>query len=281
MLELQNHSLRLEILDPVEDRARLGTRYCWGGYIWQIHDSLHGALLSGPEYPAEPEDVFNGQGIPEVLRSNVLLSGVPLTIDPGEGGLIIGIGRVDGEREITRPCRWSIEQSKPSIAFGTTDESRGWGYELTRHLELKGRRLVSRTTINNTGSRTLPVHWFAHPFFPLTDGTLVCQLHFPATLPENPGYTLEDGFIRFRKPFLTFEENVFAMLEIEPDRAFDATVSHPALEAIRITGDFSPSDVPIWANGNTFSIEPYIFRSLEPGEETDWSLTYEFRREIP
>ncbi|RKX35045.1 MAG: hypothetical protein DRP71_05125 [Verrucomicrobia bacterium] len=281
MLELKNDSLRLEILDPVNDRVRLGTRYCWGGYVWQIHDSLHGPLLSGPEYPSEPEDVFNGQGIPEVLRHSVLLSGELLTIEKGKGGLIVGVGQVDKGMEVTRPCTWKFKQSASSITFATGDAAHGWGYDLTRRLELDGRRLVSRTSIRNTGRRTLPIHWFAHPFFPLTDGTLVCQLHFPATMPENPGYTLEDGFIRFRKPFRTFEENEFVMLEIEPDRLFDTTLSHPALEAIRITGDFAPARLPIWANGNTFSIEPYVQRSLEPGEETDWSLTYEFRREIP
>lgn len=281
MHELKNDSLRLEILDPVADRARFGTRFCWGGYVWQIHDSLHGPLLSGPEYPTEPEDVFNGQGVPEVLRYAVLLTGEPLTIENGKGGLVMGVGRVDDRMEITRPCVWTIRKTELSITFATGDTAHGWGYDLTRRLELDGRRLVSHTTVKNSGRRTLPVHWFAHPFFPLSDGTLVCQLHFPATMTENSGYTLEDGFIRFRKPFRSYEEDEFAMLEIGPDTSFDATLSHPTLEAIRISGDFAPARLPIWANGNTFSIEPYIQRSLEPGEKTDWSLTYEFRREIP
>ena len=271
----------VEILDPVADQARLGTRFCWGGYVWQIHDSLHGPLLAGPEYPAEPEDVFNGQGIPEVLRYAVLLSGEPLTIEDGKGGLVMGVGRVDDQMEITRPCVWTTRTADSSITFTTGDAAHGWGYGLTRRLELDGRRLVSHTTVKNSGRRTLPVRWFAHTFFPLSDGTLVCQLQFPATMPENPGYTLEDGFIRFKKPLRSFEEDEFTMLEIGPDTSFDATLSHPTLEAIRITGDFALARLPIWANGNTFSIEPYIHRSLEPGEQTDWTLTYEFRREIP
>ncbi|MEZ5276934.1 MAG: hypothetical protein R3F07_11190 [Opitutaceae bacterium] len=281
MLELKNDSLRIEILDPVADRHRLGTRFCWGGYVWQIHDSLHGPLLAGPEYPAEPADVFNGQGIPEILRHSVLLSGEPLTVEKGTGGLIMGVGQVDGLMKITNPCAWSINQSPASLACSTRDQALGWGYELTRQLTLEARRLTSRTTLANTGGRTLPVHWFAHPFFPLVDGTLICQLNFPATMPENPGFFLEDGLIRFRRPFRTFEENQFVMLEIGPDTPFDATLSHPTLDGIRMTGDFTLARVPVWANGNTFSIEPYIHRSLEPGEATGWSLTYDFRREIP
>ena len=281
MLELQNESLRLEILDPVADRVRLGNRFCWGGYVWQIHDSLHGSLLSGPEYPAEPADVFNGQGIPEILRHSVLLSGEPLTIEKGRGGLIIGVGQVNDRMAITKPCAWEIACSDRSVSFAAADAALGWGYELSRQLRLEGRSLTSGTTIRNTGTRTLPVHWFAHPFLPLNDGTLVCQLHFPATMTENPGFTLEDGFIRFRKPFRTFEENEFVLLGIEPGTPFDVTLSHPTLDAIRIHGDFTLARLPVWANGNTFSIEPSIHRSLEPGEFTAWSLTYEFRREIP
>lgn len=281
MLELKNESLRLQILDPVVDRGRLGNRFCWGGYVWQIHDSLHGPVLAGPEYPAEPEDTFNGQGIPEILRYAVLLSGEPLTIEKDEGGLIMGVGRVDAELAITEPCAWTIETSDGSIDFRTQDAALGWGYDLVRSLRLEGRHLTSRTSVRNTGQRTLPVHWFAHPFFPLTDGTLVCQLHFSAGMPENAGFALTDGCIRFKKPFRTFEEDAFAMLDLQPNTPFDATLSHPTLDGIRVSGDFTLARLPIWANGNTFSIEPYIHRSLEPGEDTDWSLTYEFRREIP
>ncbi len=281
MLKLKNDSLRLEIIDPSADRARLGTRFCRGGFVWQIHDSLHGPLLAGPEYPAEPADVFNGQGIPEILRYAVLLSGEPLTLEEGKGGLIMGIGRVNADLAITETCPWAITTSGPSIVFKTRDAASGWGYDLVRTLNLEGRRLISRTTVHNSGERTLPVHWFAHPFFPLTNGTLVCQLHFPASMPENPGFTLKDGCIRFQKPFQTFEDDAFVMLDIEPGTSFDATLSHPTLDGIRITGDFILARLPVWANGNTFSIEPYIHRSLEPGEQTEWSLTYEFLREIP
>jgi hypothetical protein len=281
MLELKNKSLRLEILDPVADRARLGTRFCWGGYVWQVHDSLHGPVLAGPEFPAEPKDVFNGQGIPEVLRYAVLLSGEPLTIEKGNGGLIMGVGRVDADLLLAKPCAWAIETAESSINFQTRDTALGWGYALSRSLRLDGRRLTSQTTVRNTGERSLPVHWFAHPFFPLTGGSLVCQLHFPARIPENPGFTLEDGCIRFIRPFHTMKDDAFVMLEIDPGTPFDATLSHPRLDGIRIRGDFELARLPVWANGNTFSIEPYIHRNLEPGEETDWALTYEFRREIP
>ena len=34
MLRLANRNLQVELLDPADDAARRGPRYCRGGYIW-------------------------------------------------------------------------------------------------------------------------------------------------------------------------------------------------------------------------------------------------------
>ncbi len=43
MLFLENGRLRIHVLDPVADRSRLGTRYCTGGFIFQVEDLERGA----------------------------------------------------------------------------------------------------------------------------------------------------------------------------------------------------------------------------------------------
>ncbi len=68
MIQLSNRELTLDLLDPDSDPSRLGTRYCWGGYIWQVHDVRHGPLLTGPEWPEPKPTPFNGQGLPESFR---------------------------------------------------------------------------------------------------------------------------------------------------------------------------------------------------------------------
>ena len=66
MLQLKNADLSVAILDPANpaDQKHLGTRYCWGGYIWQVTDATAGPLLAGAEWPVKNPIPFNGQGLP-------------------------------------------------------------------------------------------------------------------------------------------------------------------------------------------------------------------------
>ena len=115
MFTLENETLEVSILDPVADQDRFGTRYCTGGYIFQITDSRYGALLSGPTYPDE-FDWFNGQGIPDAFNL------MPLT-EPGDSsplGLIVGIGMCDLKAgTVTEFCSWELRREETSITMST------------------------------------------------------------------------------------------------------------------------------------------------------------------
>ena len=60
MLTLAGDGLTLELLDPIADARKLGSRYCSGGYVWQVSDARHGPLLSGPRFPDAEPPVFDG-----------------------------------------------------------------------------------------------------------------------------------------------------------------------------------------------------------------------------
>src|ERR1700712_640061 len=105
MYTLKNANLEVSILDPVADQARFGTRYCTGGYIFQIVDAQHGDLLSGPTYP-DSFNWFDGQGIPDAFN----LSPLRAPDDTGTTALIIGIGLCDlVGNKVTEFCEWSIQ----------------------------------------------------------------------------------------------------------------------------------------------------------------------------
>jgi hypothetical protein len=282
MLSLRNAALAVDLLDPADavDRQRLGTRYCWGGYIWQVTDPKVGPLVTGPEWPVTKPIPFNGQGLPESFRHAEFGTGRPLIIEDRRG-FIIGIGDVGlnmaGVLDVLAPCPWSITNSHGAIEFCTEQSGNGYACQLTRRVALSGRTLTSSTRLANLGERPLPLHWFAHPFFALDDRLITCGLPPSWGMDENVGYEFDDQHrLTFKRRFQHRDDGHFEQLKVDPATPLRAVLSHPKLSEIIFTTDFVPDSCPVWGNSNTWSIEPYIATDLAPGTDRSWTLTYEF-----
>ncbi len=283
MYTLKNRALTVSILDPVADRARLGSRYCTGGYIWQVSDAKKGELLTGPEYPREP-NTFDGQGMPDMFHRPLGAEDVPVG---GEVGCI-GVGRVRRtspvepfdvrhNREVIEFVSWEIDTSAAVIRMGTDATFRDWAYRLERTVTLQGRNVHSQTAIQNRGSIALPVRWFAHPFFPLTPDQVLCRFSIPVSMPENPGYYLNaEGYVT-RKVDHDWSRGWFQPLEYErAGNSLIAIQKHPKVGQVTVVTDYLPTFLPIWGNDHTFSFEPYYERELAPGERAAWRIEYRF-----
>lgn len=281
MLTLSNNDLYVSLLDPHDptDRQRVGTRYAWGGYVWQVEDATVGPLLAGPEWPTSTPDPYNGQGLPESFRSHEFGTDRLLMIENGTG-FIIGVGDVaetrDGDLRVTAPCKWEIASDEDELVFRTEQSGNGYACRLTRRVRLKGRSLVSTSVLENLGERSLPLHWFAHPFFALTDGQITCELPASWSMDANEGFALDDANrLSLKRRFRDTKDGHFELLHVglEP---LCAVLSHPMLSEVRFATDFVPDLCPVWGNSATWSIEPYLVTDLAPGAERAWSLTYTF-----
>jgi hypothetical protein len=281
MPTLSNNQLRIEVLDPLADRARLGQRYGWGGYIWQVHDANHGPLLAGPEWPEANPSVDNGQGLPEACRHRTT-RGEPL-LWKDNIGLLPGGGKLGrdsaGATIVTEPCRWETERHADRLIFRTEQVVADWSYQLVRKLELHGREVLSVTQLTNRAQSPLVLEWFAHPFFALdSDGRAGLTLPAGTRLPQNEGYVLEGRQLGFRRGFVGKDDGCLVQLELPRDSALDVRISHPRLSHVDFKTSFAPSKVVLWANGNTVSVEPFQALHLAAGETRQWTLTYEFGR---
>jgi hypothetical protein len=281
MLHLENRSLRIDLLDPANpaEIARQGTRYCWGGYIWQVHDVRRGPLVSGPEFPKPDPTPFNGQGLPESFRHRAR-DGTPLTWS-GATGLGVGIGVLAaGEKDavsLTTPTAWTVSQFPDHLIFQTRQSGAGLSYELTRKVELAGREVGSYNQLTNVGERPLVLQWFAHPFWSLTGNRARVLLPPGTTVPENPGFALApDGALTFKRPFLTKDDNQFALLTLPRNTALTLSVDHPQLRRVTFATSFVPDECPVWANAHTVSVEPYWHLRLAPGESRHWHVKHGF-----
>jgi hypothetical protein len=278
MLHLANAELTVDLLDPAAEHARLGPRFCWGGYIWQVHDRHLGALLTGPEWPHPEPTPLNGQGLPESFRHSTT-EGKPL-LWHGDTGLAPGggvLGRDATGVIVREPAKWAVDLQPTKATFRTAQSAAGWSYELERRIELRGRQLISHSKLTNRGAGRLALEWFAHPFFALeTDGKLRATLPAGIGLGENPGYVLAHGELTLRRAFVGLHDGHLVHLGLPAGLPFTVTLTHPKIASVRFTTDFAPFKCVLWANGHTLSFEPFLALDLAPGESREWSLTYDF-----
>lgn len=283
MYTISNANLIISILDPIADQKRLGSRYCTGGYIWQVTDSVKGHLLSGPEYPQEP-NTFDGQGMPDMFHQPLLPDPLPV----GREACCIGVGRVRRTSpiepfdvrfnpEVTDFVRWNITTSPDSIFMETNDEFQRWAYHLSRKITLNSRTVYSETEVSNVGKRILPIRWFAHPFFPIPHDGILCQFSAKMSMSENPGYEMNsDGYV-FRKPDHDWNRGWYQVMEYDKSGSSLTVIQkHTIIDQVIVKTDFMPGFLPIWGNANTFSFEPYFIRELTEGEKASWSIEYNF-----
>jgi hypothetical protein len=281
MFTLENTQLKVLVLDPEADRSRLGSRYCTGGYIWQVEDQRLGPLFTGPEYPREP-NTFDGQGAPEMFKRALGAD----TAAVGDEVGCIGVGRVRRtsplepfdvrhNREVIEFVKWEVALANDSVTMRTSHTFRDWSYALTRRVSLSERTFQSVTVLHNTGVVPLPVCWFAHPFFPIPPDGVLCSFSIPVGMPESLGYRLkDDGFIH-RNPDHAWPRGCYCALDLKRrDQVLHAVQKHPKVSEIAVDTDFPPSALPIWGNDRTFSFEPYFERTLLADEEACWGVTY-------
>jgi len=279
MLSLSNSALTVLLLDPrsAATQPLQGTRYCWGGYIWQVRDAT-GDLVAGPEYPETQPIPFNGQGLPEAFRVSELGTGRLLTAE-GHQGIVIGAGSVAiGEKNslgLVAPAPWVVTRRPGAIEFQTTQSFGEWTVDLTRTITLQDREIISATRLHNRGSAVLPLHWFPHPFFQLVNGLISGRLPREFTVDDNPAFSLTDGRFAMKQSFPAGSGGHFQLLHVAPV-PLDATFSHSRLSFMRMRVDYVATKIPVWANHHTFSIEPYLQTELAPGDERAWSVRYEF-----
>ena len=240
-------------------------------------------------YPnEEPPPVFDGQGLPEAFRAPL-----PPHADAGleEGTwLVLGVGVVwqnggnPREREIRERCAWSSIVSETKIVMETSHDWQGWQVSVRREVELINRSLISTTTVSQTSLREMPLRWFAHPFFPLMEDGSCCLPDFPFSVKdqgalgnsESAYYVGDDGYLMQKLDATWDRAGHFQNLDFEPGVEPTILQRHPKLGLMQCSCAFPTSFMPVWANSNTFSFEPYYERTVLPGQDVTWTIRYDF-----
>jgi len=246
-----------------------GTRYCTGGYIFQIEDAKLGPMLSGPTFPDE-FDPFHGQGIPDAF------SRMPLRDrnDPFRA-IIMGIGFVDLRTDtVIEFCEWDLELDDTLASFATHQRFAGYDLSLKREVRLADRTVISTNSVHNAGAISFPIAWYSHPFFPQPVGDELLSFNIPVSLRPNDGYELStDGFI-VRKGW-PWETDYFLPLDHDASAPLVVMQRHPKIGSVQVRYSYVPGYFPIWGNEITFSFEPYYERHIGAGQTLEWKVEYQ------
>jgi len=286
MIRLQSQSapLSLDLIDPnnADDQKLLGSRYCTGGYVWQVYDGDGAPLLSGPHYPNPAPPVFDGQGMPDMFET-------PLGGEDGAIGdqvCVIGVGLVEkssgivpfhprNNPRVTQFCKWYVDKGRDWAIMNTAQRFNNRSMILRREIRLQGRRITSVTTVINFGKEAVNLRWFAHPFFPISDDFACGKISPMASMPDNAGYEAGgDGKI-FMKPGYLWEKGLFQVLYV-PLTKLRFAVPHHIVGSIVMETDYDVVRCAVWGNSRTFSFEPFTQCTVGPGEDASWRICLEF-----
>jgi len=270
MFNLSNDVLEVQLLDPVADRKRFGVRYCTGGYIFQIRDHIEGDLLSGPTFP-NSFNWFDGQGIPDAFNLGPLNSSKTL----GEA-LVIGIGVCDMHGRTVRTFSdWVVERHPAEAIFKTRQSYEDFALMLTRSVSLHERTVRSHTHLSNVGKAPIPMRWFPHPFYPQTTTDELLWVNSPLRWRDANGYTrARNGFIA--RTGWPWQDGKYHPLDHAAADPLVLLQRHPLLGMVTATCSYVPDFFPIWGNPATFSWEPFLERTVAPGQSIDWWIDYTF-----
>lgn len=286
MIELENSDLTVEIIDPCVDRLLLGSRYCAGGYIFQISDNRKGCLLSGPTFGSGSYNAFDGQGAPEVFLTALNEDGAKV----GDDVVVLGVGVVTRTSPIApfhvrdNPAvkeftSWDVDKAAGETVMRTRHIFDKWDISIARSVVLRGRCVVSTTMLSNSGEAACPLRWFPHPFFPPPLDRIACRFGFPVSIPDNPGYLLNSQGLLELKQEYDWKKGLYQPLVIENSVPFSAEQRHPAVGRVSVECDYVPTFLPVWANQRTFSFEPYLEKQVLVGEKFSWKIEYVFHAE--
>jgi hypothetical protein len=282
VLTIGNDELEVTLLDPEVDLARLGSRYCSGGYVYQVTDRKLGPLCAGPQYPAAMPIPFHGQGLPEVFE--IALGQHRARV--GDEVLVLGVGRVLRESParpfhvrdnptVTERARYDVEREQSALTMLTAQTFERTALELDRRVSLDGRSLESRTRVKNHGDVALPLRWFAHPFFPFSDDAWIA-LSLEADFAENPGFGWSDDGRIVPKPAHAWPSGQYVPIRTALGYELTARQAHPSLGALDIECRFPLGFLALWGNDRTLSLEPFFHTVLEAGNSAVWSIVYRF-----
>lgn len=266
-----------------------GTRFDWAGSIASL-------TWNGHSYFGKWFDVYNPKTHDATMGPVEEFSSVGYDeAKVGEPFVRIGVGAV---RKIDEPSYGQFKTYDivdPGVRTLTTTASSvvfthalsgvgGYGYEYRKIVRLSGHTLTIEHHLKNTGTKTIATSVYEHNFYMLdnqpTGPSTTITFPFDVTATG----TL-NGLIETRGRTIAYlqelqdKQSLYTELKGYGTTARDYDIrveNHRTRAAVHQTADRPLSKLVLWSPRSTVCPEAYVDIRVEPGQETAWTITYEF-----
>ncbi len=213
----------------------------------------------------------------------------------GESFVKIGVGALQKPSDapydkfhtygIVDAGRWVVIAGQDHVEFRhTLTSTNGYAYEYRKNVVLTQNGFALEHTLRNTGTKAITTDVYEHNFFMLdgkpTGPDVSIKLPFaPKATADLKGLAQTRGneiaFLKELGPRDTVLTDLTGFANDLP--SYDIRVENRATGAgVRQTSDRSMSKLVLWSIRNTVCPEAYIDLRVAPGEQTRWTITYQF-----
>jgi hypothetical protein len=294
--EISNGLIHAELMLPDNQHGSYqGTRFDWSGIIsslqfngheyfgqwYEHHDPKIHDAITGPVEAFQTHD--KGLGYDEAKV--------------GETFVRIGIGTIRKPEEkdyrpyetyeIVDPGKWTIRKHKDRVEFTQRLKSeQGYAYIYRKTVRLvKGKpELLLEHSLKNTGNKVIETNQYNHNFFVIDHEVVgpevVAKFVFtPVPLKGFSDRAEVHGQEIVFPHELEGKKGVFSELggSTKQVKDYDFRVENLKSGAgVHFTSDQVLDKVNFWAINTVAAVEPYILLRIEPGQESHWTIRYDF-----
>jgi len=294
--EITNGLIKAELMLPdFEHGSYHGTRFDWSGIIsslqfggheyfgrwYEHHDPKIHDAITGPVEAFQTND--KGLGYDEAKAGGTFVRiGIGAIRKPDEKDY-----RPYDTYEIVDPGKWTIRKHKDRIEFTQQLKSeQGYAYIYRKTVRLvKGKpELLLEHSLKNTGSKVIETNQYNHNFFVIDHEAVgpdvVAKFVFTPvpTRGFNNRAEVQGQNIVFPNAIVgkngVFSELTGSKNDVED---YDFRVENVKTGAgVHFTSDQKLDKVNFWAIKTVAAVEPYILLKIEPGQESKWTVRYDF-----
>ena len=294
--EISNGVIHAELMLPdSQNGSYRGTRFDWSGIIsslkfsgheyfgrwYEKHDPKIHDAITGPAEEFRTND--KGLGYDEAKPGGTFVRiGISTVRKPDEPAY-----RAYDTYDIVDPGKWTIHKHKDRIEFTHRLQSElGYAYIYTKTVRLvKGKpELLIEHSLKNTGKKAIDTTQYNHNFFVIDHEVVGPDISVKFAFAPVPTRGFKDraevhGHEIVFPHELQGKNGVFSELagshnDVED---YDFRVENLKTGAgVHITSDQKLEKVNFWAIQTVASAEPYIHLNIAPGQESHWTIRYDF-----